>query len=296
MDTRILHYFTVLTRVGNITKAAAELHTTQPTLSRQLKELEDDLGTQLFIRGKRTITLTDAGILFEQRAQAILNYVDQTRQDIHAQTAGLAGCLRVGCVESRVSTYVDDWLVAFQKQHPHVTFDLYSADGNAIRNQLDQNQLDVGFLLEPVESAKYFAHSIPITETWGLLMSKKAPLAQHAVITGADLAGIPLLVSRRSIVINQIAAWLDIDPTTLDIRGVRNLENNNLPLLTKYDYYDIVIDGVLDFYSNGPLTFVPFAPLSQTKHTMIWRKNHQPSPIAQAFIDDVSAKIGTMPS
>lgn len=184
----------------------------------------------------------------------------------------------------------DDWLVAFQKQHPHVTFDPYSADGNAIRSELDQNQL------EPVESAKYFAHSIPITETWGLLMSKEAPPAQHAVITGANLAGIPLLVSRHSIVTDQIAAWLHIDPITLDIRGVRNLENNNHPLLTKYGYYDIVIDGVLDFYSNGPLTFVPFAPLSQTRHTMIWRKNHQPSPIAQAFIDDVTAKIHTMPS
>ena len=79
-------------------------------------------------------------------------------------------------------------------------------------------------------------------------------------------------------------------------QGRRNLENNNLPLLTKYGYYDIVIDGVLDFYSNRPLTFVPFAPLSQTKHTLIWLKNHQPSPIAQAFIDDVTAKISTMPS
>ncbi|BDZ31584.1 LysR family transcriptional regulator [Lactiplantibacillus sp. WILCCON 0030] len=295
MDTRLLHYFTVLTRVGNITKAANELHTTQPTLSRQLKELEAEIGTQLFIRGKRAITLTDAGVLFEQRAQTILNYLDQTRQDLHAQKHGLAGTLRIGCVESRLSSHVADWVATFQQQHPNVQFSLFGADGNSIRNQLDQGKLDVGFLLEPVESAKYFSHVIPVTETWGLIMAKSAPLASHAAITGADLTGIPLIGSRRSIVINQIATWLHVDSDSLNLRGERNLENNVIPLMTNHGYYDIGIDGVLDFYPQGPLTFVPFKPISQTRHTLIWRKNQQPSPIAQAFIDDVTAQIRTMP-
>lgn len=295
METRLLHYFTVLTRVGNITKAADELHTTQPTLSRQLKELENDVGAQLFIRGKRSITLTDAGVLFEQRAETILNYLDQTRQDLQTQSRGLAGTLRIGCVESHLSRYVATWLTDFQKTYPHVTFSLFSADGNSIRAQLDQGRLDVGFLLEPVESAKYFSHVIPVTETWGLIMAKNAPLAQKTSITGADLTGIPLIGSRRSIVINQIAAWLHIDSDSLNLRGERNLENNVIPLLTDHGFYDIGIDGVLDFYPNGPLTFVPFNPLSQTRHTLIWRKNQQPSPIAQAFIDEVTAQIRTMP-
>lgn len=295
MDTRLLHYFTVLTRVGNITKAADELHTTQPTLSRQLKELENDVGAQLFIRGKRSITLTDAGVLFEQRAQTILNYLDQTRQDLHAQTKGLAGVLRIGCVESRLSQSVSDWLADFQQQHPNVTFSIFSADGNSIRTQLDQGKLDVGFLLEPVESAKYFSHIIPVTETWGLIMAKTAPLADHKTIIGADLTGIPLIGSRRSIVINQIAAWLHIDSDSLNLRGERNLENNVIPLMLNHGFYDIGIDGVLDFYPDGPLTFVPFNPISQTRHTLIWRKNQQLSPIAQAFINDVTAKIRAMP-
>lgn len=295
MDTRLLHYFTVLTRVGNITQAATELHTTQPTLSRQLKDLEDEVGAQLFIRGKRAITLTDAGVLFEQRAQTILNVVDQTKRDIHSQATGLAGTIRIGCVESKLSAHVADWIAAFQETHPNVYFSLYGADGNSIRRQMDRGNLDVGFLLEPVESAKYFAHAIPVTETWGLIMAKNAPLASHDAITGTDLQGLRLIAPRRQIVQNQIATWLRVDLDSLNFCGDRNLENNMLPLMIHHDYYDIGIDGVLSFYADDQLAFVPFAPNSQTRHTMIWRKGHTPSPTAQAFIDFVTTQIRAMP-
>lgn len=124
METRLLHYFIVLTQIGNITKAANELHITQPTLSRQLKDLEDEVGMQLFIRGKRSITLTDAGVLFEQRAKTMLDFMEQTKQDLHSQHSDLAGNIRIGCVESKVSKYVADWIASFQKQHPNITFSL----------------------------------------------------------------------------------------------------------------------------------------------------------------------------
>ncbi|WP_203640345.1 LysR family transcriptional regulator [Levilactobacillus andaensis] len=294
MDTRLLHAFVMLTRIGNITNTAETLHISQPTLSRQLKELEEEVGTPLFIRGKRLITLTDAGIIFEQRAQTILDYLSQTKLDLRNQSTGLAGKIRIGCVESHISTYVAKWLAAFQQKHPNTTFSIYSADGNSIRTQLDQGNLDIGFLIEPVESAKYWAHHIPVTETWGLMMAKKAKLAQRSSITGADLTGLPLLGARRSIVINQVSSWLKIDPDGLNLRGERNLGNNILPLIADYGYYDISISGMLDFYPQDRVTFVPFQPLSQTQHTLIYRKNHQLSPTAQAFINDVTAQIKNM--
>ncbi|WP_338214467.1 LysR family transcriptional regulator [Companilactobacillus muriivasis] len=294
METRLLHYFIVLTRIGNITKAANELHITQPTLSRQLKDLEDEVGTQLFIRGKRSITLTDAGVLFEQRAKTMLDFMEQTKQDLHSQHSDLAGNIRIGCVESKVSKYVAAWIASFQKQHPNITFSLYSSDGNAIKTRLDNGELDVGFLIEPVESAKYWAQSIPVIETWGLMMSKDAPLANRTSIIGKDLLGIPLLGARRSIVIDQVSTWLNIDPDNLTLCGNRNLENNVMPLITRHGYFDIAVDGMLDFYPNGPIKLIPFDPISQTGHTFIYRKNHQPTPIAQAFIDYVSAEIQTM--
>lgn len=296
METRLLQYFIVLTRVGNITKAANELHTTQPTLSRQLKELEEDVGATLFLRGKRSITLTEAGVLFEKRALNILNYLEQTKSDLHQQNTGLTGNLRIGCVESRVSPHVADWLSSFQLAHPYIHFTLYGADGNTIREQIDRDELDVGFLLKPIESAKYFAHEIPITETWGLLMAHNANLANHDFITGADLTGLKLIGPRRSIVKNQIATWLHLDPDTLNFQGDRNLENNVIPLLCHHDFYDVSIEGVQNFYHDNRLTFVPFNPLSQTGHSLIWRKNHVTSPTVQAFIDYVITQIQQMPS
>jgi len=291
MDTRLLHAFVMLTRIGNITNTAEALHISQPTLSRQLKELEEEVGTPLFVRGKRLITLTDAGIDFEQRAQVILDYLSQTKLDLQKQSTGLAGKIRIGCVESHISAYVAKWLAEFQQKHPNTTFSMYSADGNSIRSQLDQGNLDVGFLIEPVESAKYWAHHIPITETWGLMMAKNAKLANRPSIIGDDLTGLPLLGARRSIVINQISSWLKIDPDTLNLCGERNLANNILPLITNYGYYDISVDGMRDFYAKDRVSFVPFSPLSQTQHTLIYRKNHQLSPTAQEFINDVTDQI-----
>ncbi|MFD1454477.1 LysR family transcriptional regulator [Levilactobacillus lanxiensis] len=296
MNTRLLQAFLVLTQVGNITNAAEALHTSQPSLSRQLKALEDEVGAQLFVRGKRLITLTDAGSLFAQRAQVMLDYLDQTKRDLQAQKTGLAGKIRIGCVESHLSAYVAKWLATFQRQHPNVTFAIYSADGNAIRTQIDQGNLDIGFLIEPVESAKYETQHIPVTETWGLMMAKDAPLAHHATVTGADLAGLPLLGARRSIVINQVSSWLKIDADTLNLRGERNLENNVLPLITQFGYYDISIDGMQDFTSADQFAFVPFSPLSQTQHTLIYRKNHQLPPTVAEFVKTVTAEIAKMPT
>ncbi len=295
MNTRILHAFVVLTQIGNITNTAEALHTSQPSLSRQLKELEDEVGAQLFIRGKRLITLTDAGIIFAQRAQAMLDYLDQTKRDLQNQKSGLAGKIRIGCVESHVTAYVAKWLATFQQQHPNVTFSIYSADGNSIRTQIDQGNLDIGFLLEPVESAKYQVQHIPVTETWGLMMANEAKLAHRTAITGKDLAGLPLLGARRSIVINQISSWLKIDPDTLNLCGERNLENNILPLITQFGYYDISINGMLDFYDSSKVTFVPFSPLSKSQHTLIYRKNHQLPPTVQEFVQAVTAEIQKMP-
>lgn len=296
MDTRLLHAFIVLTQIGNITHAAEVLHTSQPNLSRQLKELETEVGAQLFVRGKRSITLTDAGIIFEQRAQAMLDYFDQTKQDLRQQSTGLAGKIRIGCVESHISAYVAQWLAAFQKKHPNSTFSIYSADGNSIRTQIDQGNLDVGFLLEPVESAKYWTQHIPVTETWGLMMVKDAKLAQKSTITGSDLVGLPLLGARRSIVINQISSWLKIDPDTLNLCGERNLDNNILPLITQFGYYDISVDGMLDFYTDNQVAFVPFSPLSQSQHTLITRKNHQLPPTVQEFVNDITVQINGLTS
>ena len=153
MDLRLLEYFLAVAKVGNITKAAEQLHVTQPTISRQLAELEDMLGVSLLIRGKRQVTLTDAGVLFQQRASDILALMEKTQRDLADQNDLVGGTVALGCVESCASRMLPEVLSEFSQRHPGVHYELYSADGDDIREKLDRGDLDFGILLEPIEAA-----------------------------------------------------------------------------------------------------------------------------------------------
>ena len=162
MDLRLLEYFLAVAKTGNITKAAEQLHVTQPTISRQLMELEETMGAPLMIRGKRQITLTDAGVLFQQRAQEIMDLMDKTSRDIADQNDLVGGTVSIGCVESCVSRMLPEVLKDFSALHPKVSYELYSADGDDIREKLDRGELDFGILVEPVEAAKYDCLRLPL--------------------------------------------------------------------------------------------------------------------------------------
>lgn len=175
MDLRLLEYFLAVARIGNITRAAEQLHVTQPTISRQLTELEEMLGTTLLVRGKRQVTLTEAGVLFQQRAEEMLNLMEKTRRDLLDQKDLVGGVVALGCVESCVSRMLPEVLGAFSGLYPKVQYELYSADGDDIREKLDRGELDFGILLEPVEAAKYDFIRLPYWETWGLCCGKTIP-------------------------------------------------------------------------------------------------------------------------
>lgn len=155
MDIRLLEYFLAVAKYGNITRASEQLHVTQPTISRQLMELEETVGTTLLIRGKRQVTLTEAGVLFQQRAEEIVSLMEKTMRDITDQDDLLGGTVAIGCVESCVSRMLPKVLSGFSERFPKVKYELYSADGDDIREKLDRGDLDFGILLEPVEAAKY---------------------------------------------------------------------------------------------------------------------------------------------
>ena len=296
METRILRYFILLARIGNITNTANELHISQPTLSRQLMDLEAEVGTQLFTRGQKNIVLTPAGIKFERSAQRILEQLSAAKVEARQETSDISGELRIGCVETDVSPLVNDWVAEFQTEHPHVYFSIFGADGNSIKSELDSGNLDMGIVLQPIEAAKYDAQTIPIAETWGLIMSSTSPLAQKKAIVSADLIGLKLLGPRRSIVQDQIASWLKLKPEDLNFVGERNLENNVVSLLKNHQYYDVGINGVLCFYDSELLSFVPFEPMQKSQHMLIWRKNVQLSAVAREFIDFAQSKINRLHS
>jgi DNA-binding transcriptional LysR family regulator len=284
MDIRVLRYFLTVAREGNITKAAEALHVTQPTLSRQLIELEEEVGTVLFIRGKRQVTLTDSGILFSQRAKEIIALLDKTERDLSEQGDLVSGIVAIGCVETIASTILPDMIERFSVQYPLVQYEIYSADGDDIREKLDRGNIDIGILLEPVEAAKYDYIRLPFLEKWGLVMRSCDPLAQKDCICAADILDIPLILSRRAIVQNEIASWFKIDPDSLNILAFNNLLTNSALLIKRGLGYAATVSGAYSIRKSDALVFVPFAPERTTGHVLAWKKNQVFTTATSLFI------------
>jgi DNA-binding transcriptional LysR family regulator len=290
MDIRVLRYFLTVAQEGSITKAAQALHITQPTLSRQLMELEEEVGASLFIRGKRQITLTEGGILFQQRIKEIVSLLDKTHRDLAAQEDLVGGIVSIGCVETIASMLLPEMIEKFTVLHPLVQYELYSADGDDIREKLDRGDIDIGILLEPVEAAKYDYIRLPFQETWGLVMRRDDPLAQREVIGAQDIVNLPLILSRRAIVQNEIANWFGLDPNQLNIVVFNNLLTNASLLIKRGIGYAATVSGAHSIREDGGLCFVPFSPERVTGHVLAWRKNRVFTAATSLFIQLVKGQ------
>ena len=268
-----MEYFLAVAKYGNITRASEQLHVTQPTISRQLMELEETVGTALLIRGKRQVTLTEAGVLFQQRAEEIVSLMEKTMRDITDQDDLLGGTVAIGCVESCVSRMLPKVLSGFSERFPKVKYELYSADGDDIREKLDRGDLDFGILLEPVEAAKYDFFRLPYWETWGVVMRKDDPLAQKRSIKKEDILSIPLILPRREIVQDHIAGWFGVDRSQLHIFAGHNLLNNAALLVEAGLGYVVCVGGSFEIRGGENLCFIPLSPERTSGHVLAWKKN-----------------------
>jgi len=293
MDIRLLEYFLAVAKYGNITRASEQLHVTQPTISRQLMDLEETVGTSLLIRGKRQVTLTEAGVLFQQRAEEIVSLMEKTMRDITDQDDLLGGTVTVGCVESCVSRMLPKVLKEFSARYPKVTYELYSADGDDIREKLDRGELDFGILLEPVEAAKYDFFRLPYWETWGILMRADDPLAQKERIEKEDILSLPLSLPRREIVQDHIAGWFGVDRSQLNLFSSQNLINNMALLVEAGLTYSVCVGGSFEIRGGENLCFRPFTPERTTGHVLAWKKNRVFHSAANRFRDYIQETENT---
>ena len=291
MDTRVLKYFLTVAQTNNITKAAEQLHITQPTLSPQIMDLETELDIKLFNRENRRLQLTKAGILFQQRATTMLQLLDQTENDLHQQEEALTGEINLGSAVSSVSPYITKLIFEFQKLYPNVIFNLSDGDGDVLRRQLDEGLNDLVCLLEPVEAAKYNFLELPVREEWGVIMKKSAPLAKYSTITKEDLYKIPLILPHRSIVSDEVSDILKLDQTRLNIRATTSLPGNTVSLLRNSNYYGLTIKGVYNNFHDPDLVFVPLVPNKSTGDVLAWRKNIILSPAIEKFLQFVNEQI-----
>lgn len=284
MDLRVLRYFLVVAREENITKAAELLHITQPTLSRQLIQLEEELRCVLFTRGKHSITLTDDGMLLKRRAQELVALADKTAKEFDRDEATLTGEISIGSGESRSMRTLAKLLASFREMHPGVRYELYSGNADNIKDQIEKGLLDLGLLMEPVDIGKYEFIRLPIKDEWGVLVHKDFELAAKGAASPKDLAQLPLIVSKRGLVQHELANWFGEYYDRLEIIASYNLLYNSAIMVQ--DKIGAALCLRLDsIYEN--LCFVPLSPPLKTGSVLVWKKHETLSPAVEEFIRHV---------
>lgn len=290
LNIRVLKYFLAIAKAGNMTQAVKDLHITQPTLSRQIADMEKDLGTELFVRKRGHLTLSDNGFLFQQRAKEIVALTDKARREIAEQEERIGGIVTIACVESVASRLLPETMSAFSRDYPLVRYELYSADGNDIREKIDRGSIDLGILLEPVETAKYDFLRLPFYERWGIALRENSPLANKEALTTEDIQGLLLIIPRRTIVIEEIARWLGMEADSLNIVASHNLPTNGLLLVQQGIGCLICVQGSLAIRPPQGIRFVPLAPERITGHVLAWKKNHAFSTATTRFLQFIQSR------
>lgn len=285
MELRLLEYFLTIDSAGSISRAAERLHITQPTLSRQLKSLEDELGAPLFTRTNRGLSLTEAGLFLKTRAQEILTLTEQTQQSFIDQRRDLfSGNISIGAVEADSSHILAEEITNFARRYPAVTFNVYTGTSDDLFDRLDKGLVDLALLLEPIDANKYEQLRLAHAERWGLVVSVESPIATQPAIEPTDLPNIPLIISSRQAVQQLLGNWSQLNLDELKIKGHFNLIFNVLPLVQRGFGAALTIEGVIDSKNHEGVRFIPFSPRVQTHTVLTWRKNRLQTPITRAFI------------
>lgn len=285
MELRVLRYFWTVADVGTVSAAAEQLYVTQPTLSRQIKELEHELGTELFTRANNRLELTETGILLKSRAAEILTLAQQTEQEfIDLRHESFKGTVHIGSVEASSSERVAAVIEDFIRDYPEVSFSITTGSGDIILDRLDKGLVDVGVLLEPIDTEKYFSHRLPDTEEWGLLVAADSFLAMKDEIVPDDLEGIPLMLSARPEVEAMVDRWMGQGYGKPKIVGRYNLNFNVVPLVERQVGAALSIRGVTTGSDEKKLKFIPLVPPITTNSVVIWRKKRVMTAVVSEFI------------
>mgnify|MGYP001623226373 CR=1 FL=1 len=269
MELRTLRYFVATAIEGNITRAADILHVTQPTLSRQLMDLEKELGTTLMLRGKKGLTLTDDGIYFRQRAEEIIELADRLERQFAEKSETISGIINIGATEAIGSRMLAKLIQKFSKKYPLVQFCLYNEMADTIKDRLDKGLADIGLLLEPVDILKYDYVRLTQKETWGIL---------------------PLREKVRAEILN----WISKEEKDLCIPLSYTLLSNAVLLVEEGLGCAFCLDGALALRNSPNLCFIPISPEHTTRSVLVWKKNQMFSPATSLFIQEINMMRASM--
>ena len=291
MELRALRYFLAVAQEENITRAAENLHVTQPTLSRQIMDLEEELGRQLIIRGKRRVTLTQDGLFLRKRAAEVLALADKTAAEMRESESEISGDVYIGAGETDAIRQLAVICKELKETHPGIRYRIFTGDGDAVQERLEKGLIDLGLVFGPVDQAKYNFITLPYRATWGILVPADCELAAKSSVTPHDLWDKPLLLSQQALDAGFLQAWLGRELSELNVYATYTTMLNAVKLAEGGFGYAMVIDGL--FHVDGtPLRFRPCVPTLEAGMSVIWKKYQMFSPatsvVLQAVIDRFS--------
>lgn len=289
MELKTLKYFVMIVREQNISKAAERLYLTQPTLTKQMQELENELGAKLFKRGKRKITLTEDGLFLYKKAQEIIDLETITKNSFQNKDKKINGEISIACGETYAMNYLLEIYKKIHRANPLITISLFSGNDEDVREKLNNGLAEFALFIGLTNLDNYNFIKLPLSETWGLLMNKNSQLAKKETIKSEDLSNLPLLVSRQVYRANELSGWLNKDLSKLNIIGTYNLLYNASLMVKEDSVYAITIDKLLK--DDNKVVFKKFEPELTSNIYFAWKKYQVLSKAGQLFLDELNKKI-----
>ena len=295
MELRVLKYFLAVAREGSITGAANSLHLTQPTLTRQLQDLEKELKQKLLVRGRCNVTLTPEGMILRKRAEEIVDMVEKTEAEFQSISETISGDIYIGGGESDSMKYIADTIKEIQSDYPDIKFHIYSGNAEDVTERLDKGLLDFGILIQPVDLSKYDHITLPEKDVWGVVMRKDSYLAKKKFVTLEDLYNIPLINSRQAIKKtnsqNDFIDWFQGEFDKLNTVATFNLVYNAAVMVKAGIGYAITLDKLVDISIESELCFRPLKPKLESGLDIVWKKYQVFSPAAKLFLKKIQEKF-----
>ena len=287
MELRVLQYFLAIAREQSIIRAAQSLHLSQPTLSTQIKNLEEELGKQLLIRGtkgSRKVTLTEEGMILRKRAEEILDLVKKTEKEVTLNDDIVLGDIYIGTGETDAVRILARTAKSLQDTYPGIRYHISSGNSTFVMEQLDKGLLDFGIIFGTVDLTKYHSLKLPSKDVWGILMRKDSPLALKETVSPGDLWDKPLIISQQENKGGKITQWLKRKESDLNIVATYNLLFNASLLVDEGLGYAIGFDKIINTSGNSNLCFRPLTPGLEEEMNIIWKKYQVFSKPAEKFI------------
>lgn len=295
MEIRVLRYFLAVARERNITGAANYLHLTQPTLSRQIHDLEEELGQQLLIRKSHRVELTPEGVLLRKRAEEIIAMVDKTEAEFASMENTVSGDIYIGSGETQAIRQIAELIKDLGEACPNIHYHLHSGNAEDVTERLDKGLLDFGILIQPADLTKYDYLDLPARDRWGVIMRKDSPLAEKEAIEKNELLEIPLLCSRQVVGSrhseNKFAEWFGTDYEKLNIVATYNLMYNAAILVEAGVGYALTLDKLANTSEDSVLCFRPLRPELESGLNVVWKKYQVFSPAAELFLKTLKERF-----